>query len=164
MKKIIQDNNKKIKAIIKNITGYANEDIEQEIYIKIWRNLKKQNSISKLSNWISTIASNACKDFLKSKQHKTESLKTDDETILENISDVKTPEMLVNSEQRQKFILKTVDKLPKKMKEVIILYEFEEKSYDEISNKLKIPIGTVKSRLSSAREVLKKELHSLIGD
>ena len=50
------------------------------------------------------------------------------------------------------------------MKEVIILYEYEQMSYDEISKKLKIPTGTVKSRLNCARTVLKEELQELIGD
>ena len=146
------------------MTGSSNEDIEQEVYIKIWRGLKNNPSILKLSQWVNTITANTCKDFLKSKQHKTEKLKTDDETIIENVCDVKTPEKIIDSKQKQKLILKAVDELPKKMKDVIILFEFEEKSYDEISKKLKIPTGTVKSRLNCARTVLKEELKELIGD
>ena len=61
-------------------------------------------------------------------------------------------------------ILKAVDNLPKKMKEVIILYEFEQKSYEEISQKVGVPIGTVKSRLFCAREILKDDLSELIGE
>lgn len=164
MKEIIKENKNNIKKIIKNITGYANEDIEQEVYIKIWRGIKNNSSILKLSQWINAITANTCKDFLKSKQHKTEKLKIDDETIMESVCDVKTPEKIVNSKQRQKLILKAVDELPKKMKEVIILFEFEEKTYEEISQKLKVPVGTVKSRLFCARTVLKEELKEIIGD
>ena len=52
----------------------------------------------------------------------------------------------------------------KKMKEVIILYEFEDYSYEKIAQKLKIPEGTVKSRLNNARKILKEKLQFLINE
>ena len=73
-------------------------------------------------------------------------------------------EKILNIKQRQKIILKAVNELPKKMKEVIVLYEFEQKTYEEISKILNVPIGTVKSRLSCAREILKDDLSELIGE
>ena len=91
-------------------------------------------------------------------------MKIDDENALNSIKENKTPEKILNSKQRQKMILKAVDELPKKMRDVIILYEFEQKSYDEISQKLNVPIGTIKSRLHCAREILKDDLAELIGD
>ena len=50
------------------------------------------------------------------------------------------------------------------MKEVIILYEFEDYSYEKISQKLKIPQGTVKSRINNARKILKEKLSFLITE
>ena len=143
--------------------GKENEDIEQEVYIKVWRG-SEGKSISRISQWVNKITANTCKDFLKSKQFRTENMKIDDENILNEVRDTKTPEKILNSKQRQKMILKAVDNLPKKMRDVIILYEFEQKSYDEISRKLNVPIGTVKSRLSCAREILRDDLSELIGD
>lgn len=163
MKEIIRTNKKSIKAIIRNIIGHDNEDMEQEVYIKIWRG-SNGKKIEKINQWVNKITSNTCKDFLKSKQHRIETLKVDDENIINEIRETKTPEKILNSKQRQKMILKAVNELPKKMKDVIILYEFEQKSYEEISEKLKIPTGTVKSRLFCAREILKVELSELIGD
>ena len=143
--------------------GKENEDIEQEVYIKVWRG-SEGKSISRISQWVNKITANTCKDFLKSKQFRTENMKIDDENILNEVRDTKTPEKILNSKQRQKMILKAVDNLPKKMRDVIILYEFEQKTYDEISKKLNVPIGTVKSRLSCAREILRDDLSELIGD
>ena len=163
MKKIINENKRKIKAIIRNIVGRDNEDIEQEVYIKVWRNSEGKN-ISKISQWVNKITANTCKDFLRSKQYRIENMKVDDENVINEVRDTKTPEKILSSKQRQKMILKAVDRLPKKMKDVIILYEFEQKTYDEISKKLNVPIGTVKSRLSCAREILKDDLSELIGD
>ena len=163
MKKIINENKRKIRTIIKNIVGRENEDIEQEVYIKVWKNSNGKN-ISKFSHWVNKITANACKDFLRSKQYRIENMKVDDENIINNVKDSKTPEKILNSKQRQKIILKAVDELPPKMRDVIILYEFEQKSYDEISKKLNIPIGTVKSRLHCAKEILKDDLAELIGE
>ena len=164
MKEIIKENKNNINSIITNITGKPNEDIQQEVYIKIWRGLKNNPSILKLTQWVNAITANTCKDFLKSKQYKIQKNTIDDEDFSERVVDVITPEKIVDSKQRQKLILKAIDELPKKMKEVIILYEFEDKSYEEISEKLKVPVGTVKSRLFCARTVLKEELSDLIGD
>ncbi len=164
MKDIIKENKRNIKAIIRNLTGHENEDIEQDVYIKVWRGSLKKTKISKFTQWVNTITANTCKDFLKSKQYRIEKMKIEDDTVINDIQDTKTPEKVLDSKQRQKRILKAVDELPKKMKEVIVLYEFEQKSYDEISQKLKIPVGTVKSRLYCAREILKEELSELIGD
>ena len=164
MKKIIRENKRNIKAIIRNIIGRDNEDIEQEVYIKVWKSSLGKPNISKLSHWVSKVTSNTCKDFLKSKQYKIEKMKIEDDSIINDIKDSKTPERVLDSKQRQKMILKAVDRLPKKMKDVIVLYEFEDESYDVIAKKLKVPVGTVKSRLYCAREILKKELSELIGD
>ena len=57
-----------------------------------------------------------------------------------------------------------MNELPSKLKKVIILYEFEEKSYLEIAEKLDLPVGTIKSRLSSARKILAEKLKFLKGD
>ena len=127
MKKIIKENKKSIKSIIKNFIGRENEDIEQEVYIKVWKNSDGKN-IKKISQWVNTITANTCKDFLRSKQYKIETMKINDENTINEIKDVKTPEKVLNTKQRQKMILKAVDNLPKKIKDVIILYEFEQKS------------------------------------
>ena len=164
MKKFISENKKIIKTIIRNITGQENEDIEQEVYIKVWRSETNNKKITRLSQWVGKVTSNTCKDYLKSKQYKTEQLKIEDETAVNEIKDTKTPEKILDSKQRQKMILKAIDRLPKKQKEVIILYEFEQKSYEEISKIIGKPVGTVKSRLFCAREILKDELSELIGD
>lgn len=164
MKEIIRENRRNIKAIIRNITGHENEDIEQEVYIKVWKGRKNKLVISKFSHWVNKITANTCKDFLKSKQYRIDKMKIDDETVMDEIKDKKTPEQIFNLKQRQKMVLKAVSQLPKKMKAVIVLHEFEQKSYEEISKQLNIPLGTVKSRIFCAKEILKDELSELIGD
>ena len=162
MKSIIEENKKIIQSIIIRWTGKYNEDLEQEVYIKTWKNIKNYKEQNKFTQWISTITKNICKDYLKSKTFRNVSSEILGDDALQNVKD-KEPEICeYDSKLRQKIILRAINNLPKKMKEVVILYEFEEKSYDEISKKLNIPKGTVKSRLNNARNILKTVLKDLL--
>jgi len=164
LKDIINKNSYKIRQIIKNFTGEYNEDLEQEVYIKTYKNLDKYSEKNKFSQWICTIAANLCRDYLRSSKFKIAQNSTSDEEILNNIKKTKNPEIQYTQKERQKIILKEINALPKKMKEVIILYEFEDYSYEKISQKLKIPEGTVKSRINNARKILKEKLSFLMKE
>ena len=67
-----------------------------------------------------------------------------------------------NMRQRKKRIVKAINSLKPKFKEIIIMYEINGLSYEEISKKLDIPIGTVKSRLYNAKRILADELADLL--
>lgn len=164
MKDIITQNQGRIKAIIKKLTGSYNEDIEQEIYIKTWKNMNMYKEEGKFVQWISTLAANVCRDYLKSKQHQAEVRKIGDETLLDRVAVGGRQEEVIDAKRRQKIILKAVDTLPKKMRQVIILYEFEEMSYEEIVQKTGDPVGTIKSRLFNARKLLSEVLQPLKGE
>lgn len=164
MKDIIAQNQGRIKAIIKKLTGSYNEDIEQEIYIKTWKNMNMYKEEGKFVQWISTLAANVCRDYLKSKQHQAEVRKVGDETLLDRVAVGGRQEEVIDAKRRQKIILKAVDTLPKKMRQVIILYEFEEMSYEEIARKTGDPVGTIKSRLFNARKLLSEVLQPLKGE
>ncbi len=164
MKDIINKNKLKIRQIIKKFIGTQNEDLEQEVYIRTYKHLDKYQEQNKFSQWISTIAANICRDYLKSSYFKNQSIATNDEFTLNSIKSNQNPEKELTKKERQKIILREVDSLPKKMKEVIILYEFEDYSYEKISQKLKIPQGTVKSRINNARKILKEKLSFLITE
>ena len=164
MKNIINKHSYKIKQIIKNFTGEYNEDLEQEVYIKTYKNLNKYHEQNKFSSWICTITANLCRDYLRSAKFKIKSQTTNDEEIINNISHKKTPEESYSLKERQKIVLAEINKLPKKMKETLILFEFEDYSYDKIAQKLKIPEGTVKSRINNARKILKENLSFLMKE
>lgn len=164
MKDIINSNKYKIKQIIKNFTGQYNEDIEQEIYIKTYKNLDKYKEQNKFSQWICTIAANICRDYLRSSRFKMQNCCVNDDEALNKIKDNLTPEKEYSRLEKQRATLRAINNLPKKLKQTIIMYEFEDYSYEQISQKLKIPTGTVKSRINSARKILKEELKFLIGE
>ena len=164
MKDIINKNSYKIKQIIKNITGEYNEDLEQEVYVKTYLNLSKYKEQNKFTQWISTITANLCRDYLRSAYFKNKQKNDSEDEILNSIKSNETPEKVYSSKERQKIILKAINALPRKIKEVIVLYEFEEYSYEKIAQKLKIPQGTVKSRINTARKILQEQLGFLMQE
>ena len=145
MKEIISAHKERIKAIIKKLTGSYNDDIEQEVYIKTWKNLDNYREEGKFSQWISALTANVCRDYFKSRQYKMEARQ----------------EEILDAKARQKVILKAVDSLPRKLRQIVVWYEFEELSYDEIARKTGLPAGTVKSCLFNARKILSEKLQFL---
>lgn len=161
--KEIFENKGRIRAIIRKLTGSYNEDIEQEVYIKAWRNKDNYKEEGKFSAWIGVLTANVCRDFFKTKHFKAGQKSDSDEEVLENISVPANQEEVVDAKKRQKIILKAVDELPAKMKKIIILFEFEEMSYEQISKKTGLPVGTIKSRLFNGRKILEQKLQHLKG-
>jgi RNA polymerase sigma-70 factor (ECF subfamily) len=82
----------------------------------------------------------------------------EEEGGVENVASEDNPEKTWLLKCRQKIILKAVDELPKEMKQAIVLVEFQGLSYDYAAQKLKINIGTLKSRLHNAKAKLHDKL------
>lgn len=125
-------------------------DIVQETFIKAYINLNSFNIKKKFSAWIYRIAHNEAINFLK-KTKKEVSLK--EEMNLFSSSDT---EKIVEDKDLKRYIDRCLKEIPVIYSEPLILYFFEEKSYDEISDILKIPIGTVAARINRAKVIMKK--------
>ena len=158
---IVRTNKQNIKNIIKLITKQDNEDIEQEVYIKLWKNADKYEERGSLKSWVNTIAKNTSKDYLKSAVVKNEQNSTSDDLVLSSIKDKKrSPEDCVVTTERQKRIINAIDSLKPKLREAIMLCEIYGYTYEEAAKKLNCPIGTIKSRIYNA----KKELAEILKD
>jgi len=132
------------------------EDITQEVFIKAYQSLNGYNPKLKFSSWIYRIAHNLCVDNLRknTKKHHT-SLDIEDEesqSLIQKIaSDENISHSIATHETRQ--AVQTIIRwLPEKYKTVIILAFMEDKSYEEISDILQIPIGTVGTLINRAKK------------
>lgn len=160
---IIKKNKQNVKNIIRLITKEDNEDLEQEVYVKVWKNSAKYKECGTLSAWINTIAKNVSKDYLKSSYRKKQNITTSDDKILTLVQDKKsTPEITVLKTERQRKIICAINELKPKMKEVIMLTEIEGLSYEDCAARLKCPLGTVKSRIYNAKKELAVKLQDLM--
>ena len=159
-KNLIEENKQNVKNVIRKFMGRENEDLEQEVYIRVLT-AKKYEEKGSFKSWINLITANVSKDYLKSAKNRYET-HVEDEAIFENIKERKTPEDLLLKKERQERIIKAIEELKPKLKEVIMLSEIEGYSYEECSEKLKCPIGTVKSRIYNAKKELAEKLKDLL--
>ncbi len=164
-KEIIKKNQNNVKSIIRLITKEENEDLEQEVYIRAWKNSQKYNEQGNFKSWISTIAKNISKDYLKSAYQRNLQNSTTDEIVINKIKDKKeTPELKLIKNERQTQIINAINSLKPKFKEVIMLCEIQGYTYEDCAQKLRCPIGTVKSRIYNAKKELAEKLDNLIKE
>lgn len=163
MKEILTQYRNNIRKIITNMTGSNNEDIEQEVYIRTFKHLDTYKESGKFKSWISTITANLCRDYMKSAYFRNSQNMVTEEDALIQIKDTRDSiEDIFIKKQRQKQIMDAIDSLKPKLREVIVMYEMQDMNYDEIANKIKCPVGTVRSRLFNARKELSVILKDLI--
>ena len=162
-KEIVENNKNNVRNIIRLITKEDNEDLEQEVYLKIWKNSEKYTEKGSMKSWISCITRNASLDYLKSAYHKVFQTSTSEDFVVTSIKDKKsTPEVNSISIERQKRIIYEIEHLKPKLKEVIMLCEINGYTYEQCAEKLKCPVGTVKSRIYNAKKELAEKLKDLL--
>lgn len=146
------------------------EDLAQEVFIKVFKNVKNFRGESQFSTWLYRIAVNVSYDYKrKSKDIYSldDPLKEDEEDTFEKIipnNNDEDPLSIIEGEDLRNKLRKLIKELPKEYQEVLILREYEGLSYEEISKILNCPIGTVESRLFRARKELKEKLLKEVGE
>lgn len=135
------------------------EDVTQEIFVKIWKNLKKFNKHkSSFKTWAFTITRNTVIDFMrKRKDVLFSSLNNEEGNFEDTIEDeVILPDEVLQKLQDEKLLNSLLEKLPEQYQTVLILYYQEEMTFDEIGKVLGKPMNTVKSHHRRALLQLKK--------
>ena len=133
------------------------EDIFQEVFIKVNANLKEFRGDSSVKTWLLRITVNACKDYLKSAYTRRVTMFAEDEE-----AQIPTEDTTEEIERRQdgEQIRKALLLLPEKYREVLVCLYFEDRSVAETAKVLGLSEGTVKSRLSRARDKFRVILES----
>ncbi len=143
--------------MVKNETD--REDICQDVFIRVYRNLEKFRFESKLSTWIGRIAYNGCINYLEKKKVPLYDDITDEERKFEeNIADQPGPDELAAESDISEKLKNMIAELPLKYRTIVTLYHLDELSYEEIGSVMNMPEGTVKSYLFRARKLLKEKL------
>ena len=141
------------------------EDVVQETFLRVFRNKHLYRNIAKFSTWIYTIAGNLAKTELRRRRRRkllSLSQMGYEDKEYELPDPFASTDRIVNTRMNEKEIHDEINALPVKFKEVVVLRDIQEFSYEEISKILKIPIGTVKSRVNRGRLRLQKKLQHLL--
>jgi RNA polymerase sigma-70 factor, ECF subfamily len=145
-------------------------DLTQETFVRVWVNAGRYQATYSFSTYIYKIAHNlAISELRQRKRRRTIQLPTffsdkDNEEMEVEIEDRKQPladDVMIGDERRQA-VSRAIASLPEKYRAALVLCDIEEKSYDEISVVLGLPVGTVKSRINRARNLLKEKLRDYL--
>jgi len=150
------------------------QDVAQETFIKAYRAIKSFRGDSAFYTWLYRIAVNTAKNFLLAKKRRPGhsgaqsidvALDDDDEQYIDHIEalhEIETPESTLVRDELKRIIDTAVASLSEELKTAICLREFDGMSYEEIALALDCPIGTVRSRIFRAREVIDEKVKQFL--
>lgn len=130
----------------------AAEDVAQDTFIKLWQRLPEFRGQGALSTWLYRITVNGAIDALRKPREEA--------PLNEQLAAGCAPEEIVLCRDRSQIVRQAIVELPLGARSALVLREYEQLSYQEIADVLKIPIGTVMSRLNYARQALKGKLQA----
>jgi RNA polymerase sigma-70 factor (ECF subfamily) len=136
------------------------EDVLQEVFIKVHKSLETFDSRKgRLSTWLYRITVNQCISERRNRHLLSVSLENlDDEGFEPAAADCQRPDNLVLRQEESEKIQQAMKALDRKHRAVLVLRYFDDLSYEEVAQALDIPLGTVKSRLNAAIQILREEL------
>lgn len=145
----------KIQRYIARVTGnwQESEDITQEVFFKAYINIASFNPKLKFSSWLYRIAHNESVNFIK-KNYRVKNVELHDNIDYGTTEDIKILES-IDAKRNVKLIRSNLKKLSQREREIIQLVYFEEKSYIEVSDILRIPVNSVGPTLNRAKNKLK---------
>jgi len=135
------------------------EDVVQETLIKLYTHASYYKNIAKFSTWLYTIAkNNALTELRKNKRKRTDSLWTNEGKPIDLETKGDSLEKTVHNEIAVEALNRYLDEIPENFRIAVVLRDFQELSYEEISKILEIPIGTIKSRINRGRIQLSEKM------
>lgn len=146
-------------------------DCAQETFVKVYRSLNRFRLEAKFSTWLYTIAVNICKNWLTSAEHRRKKkmiyidnpIETEEGSLRLEIPDTtQLPVAELAEKETSAQIQAAISSLPEDFKQIVVLRDIEGLSYEDISKVTGYNLGTVKSKLSRARQKLREKLKGLI--
>jgi RNA polymerase sigma-70 factor (ECF subfamily) len=155
----------RIYSSITRFCGSAEDacDITQRAFINAFRKIHEFKGDAAFSTWIHRIAFNQAISFRRENRHPAVSIYSREDELVAEPADDRSPTEGLESRETQKKVQQALDLLEDGDRQIILLKDLQGHSYDEIAEIMRIPKGTVRSRLHRARLELKAKLKSFIG-
>lgn len=158
----------RLRRYIYRQTGFSKTDVEdvlQESFISIYKNLNSFSTDLKLQSWIYRIVHNKAIDCLRRRDslNRVKNALLDEEVDYEDLLETLSfslSESRIQTQEQMQWLVEQINELPKDSRSVMVLRFWEEKDYEEISDILKIPIGSVGSLINRSRKVLLQRFNS----
>ena len=139
------------------------KDAAQDAFIAAYKNLKKFRGDAKISSWLHRIAVNQCLTRKRKEKTRSEQFLDDSDSAEERAfvaPELNKPSKQTERKERIESVRMAVSALPADLKQIVVMKEFEEMTFQEISDAMEIPLSTVKSRLYTALKQLRMKLAS----
>ena len=163
---VVRHRHSRVYNLAYRFTGRADEaeDLTQEVFLKVYRTLHLYRAESgALETWIVRVARNHFIDHYrkyKTERHHTAPLEEHHDSIALPGVRVETPSEVLDRKETAERVHRLLDRLPQDQREAVILRDLEELTYEEIADLIKVPIGTVKSRINRGRIELARLLRA----
>ncbi|HEX9974570.1 MAG TPA: sigma-70 family RNA polymerase sigma factor [bacterium] len=139
-------------------------DLSQEAFVRAYRSIQKLNPEGKFYTWYYQILRNLCFNYLRDNARHAHSFsEIGEQRINQIVDDSEDASLKVEKDEMCEQLWNAIDALKPNEREIIILKDFQEMSYKEIAATLECPIGTVMSRLYTARQALKLKMESYLN-
>lgn len=162
---LIERYEQKLTNYIRRLAGLSAEDTEdllQDIFIKIYQNLNDFDQNLKFSSWAYRIAHNEIISHWRKSNSRPQLVGGNEvEEFLHNVADETNIHVDLEKQSVREDIQKILEKIDLKYREVLVLKFLEEKSYEEIADILKKPLGTISTLISRAKKLFKKEAEKM---
>lgn len=137
------------------------EELVQDAFLRAFKNLDQFRGDAMFGTWFYRIVYNLCMTRVTRRHGRPETFDLDDGAMLENLlvdQDEPSIHERMESEELREMISNEVDKLPERFRSVVLLFYIQEMSYEEMVSVLSVPVGTVKTNLFRARNLLKERV------
>jgi RNA polymerase sigma-70 factor (ECF subfamily) len=141
------------------------EDLTQDIFLKIFKSLDTFDRRANFQTWLISVSRNLCIDHYRSVRKERETIDRDVDAV-ELAPAAPEPGPIAALEQRDRVVLlrRALAALPETLRTAVLLRDIQELSYQEIADRLRLPEGTVKSRINRGRSELARQIRKLRGD
>jgi RNA polymerase sigma-70 factor (ECF subfamily) len=138
-------------------------EVVQDVFVSVFKNIHTFRQDASLYTWLRKITVNHCLNWKRKwkrrfKWHHASIESENDKMLIKESKKNNDPEMLFREKQLEENLMKAIKKLPEKLRVVFVLNALEGLSYEQISSTLSVKMGTVSSRLHSARKRLSEEI------
>lgn len=161
---IVRQNWRKVFNVAYKFVGRHDEaeDLTQDIFLKIFKALKTFDRRANFQTWIISISRNLCIDHYRSVRKERQTIARDiDATELQPATADRGPQALAEHQDLKEQLRHALEALPSTLRTAVVLRDLQELSYQEIADRLRLPEGTVKSRINRGRTELAYQLKRL---